>query len=89
MKIRCKINQYNSDNSRIESIKHTNTKWMEEEANVFAMCLLIPEKAIKQDLANGVDLGNGEAMKMLCKKYDVTLTTMTMRISLLNLKYKK
>lgn len=62
---------------------------MEKEANVFAACLLIPEKLIKEDLSKGVDLGDDKAMKDLCKKYGVTLTTMALRLSLLNLKYKK
>lgn len=64
-------------------------KELESEANLFAILLLIPEKFIREDLANGIDLTDDKAIKELCKKYDVSLVTMTKRISLLNLKYKQ
>jgi len=63
-----------------------DTKWMENEANVFAVCLLIPEKLIMEDLKKGFDLGDDKTMRDLCKKYDVPLNALAFRISLLNLK---
>lgn len=59
------------------------TPELEREANVFATLLLIPEQCIKEDLRIGVDLGDDKAMKKLCDKYQVTSSTMTLRLSLL------
>lgn len=63
-----------------------NNTAIECEADVFAALLLIPQKLILEDLKNGIDLGSDDDMKKLCKKYGVTGYTMTLRLSLLNLK---
>lgn len=61
-------------------------KVLETEANVFAVCLLIPKEFIKRDLANGLDLTDDTQFKKLCNKYQVTPAMMTLRLSLLKLK---
>lgn len=59
---------------------------IEKEANIFALCLLMPREMILKDLAKGVDLSSDEDMKRLCKKYEVSATALAARIGLLKLK---
>lgn len=65
------------------SIIKQQKREMEKEASVFAACILIPRDFILQDIRDGFDLGDDNRMKELCKKYGVTATTMTLRLSLL------
>lgn len=53
----------------------------EEEANLFAMLLLMPEKFVAEDVKNGIDLGNDEYINRLAKKYQVTKTMAALRIA--------
>ena len=56
---------------------------VEKEANIFALCILMPREMIIEDLRKGLDLGSDDDLKMLCEKYGVTSTALTARISLL------
>jgi len=59
----------------------------EYEANVFAVCLLIPRDEIIKDLEKTTfDLGDekSEDLKRLCKKYGVSTIAMAFRLSILN-----
>lgn len=61
-------------------------KRQEYEANVFAVCLLIPRDELIKDLETMTfDLGDekGNDLKKLCAKYGVTQTAMTFRLSIL------
>jgi len=53
----------------------------ENEATIFAMLLLMPSKFIKEDLKDGMEINDDDRLKALCKKYDVSLTAMCMRIA--------
>lgn len=57
-------------------------KKLEEEANMFAMLLLMPKEMIKMDLENGIDLTDNKSLTDLAKKYDVPLTAMAVRVAL-------
>jgi Zn-dependent peptidase ImmA (M78 family) len=61
-------------------------KKQEHEANVFAVCLLIPRDELLKDLETmEFDLGDekSEDLKRLCKKYGVSTSAMTFRLSIL------
>lgn len=67
-------------------------KRQEYEANVFAVCLLIPKDEIIKDLETMTfDLGDekGKDLKKLCAKYGVTQAAMTFRLSILKSNSKK
>lgn len=53
---------------------------LEQEANLFACLLLMPSQLIKQDLENGVDLGETGMISKLAKKYDVPENAVAYRI---------
>lgn len=55
---------------------------LEEEANVFAMLLLVPKQCLSEDLKNGIELTDNKELERLAKKYDVPLTMMAVRVSL-------
>jgi Zn-dependent peptidase ImmA (M78 family) len=56
----------------------------EQEANTFALCLLIPEESIRDDLRDAdIDLCDENAWRALCRKYDVSSWMMAARISML------
>lgn len=65
--------------------KHRKT--LEDEANVFAVLLLIPEQFLVAELEKGINLADDEDMKRLCKMFGVSSTAMAFRISLLPKKY--
>lgn len=54
----------------------------EDEANLFAMFLLIPKQFLIKDLENGIDLADSKALEVLAKKYGVPLNAMAMRIAI-------
>jgi Zn-dependent peptidase ImmA (M78 family) len=56
------------------------TTEQEEEANYFAMHLLIPEHLLAQDLARPIDLADDKAIRTLAKRYQVPLSVMVMRL---------
>lgn len=61
-------------------------KRQEYEANVFAVCLLIPRDELIKDLETMTfDLGDekSEDLKKLCSKYGVSTTAMAFRLSIL------
>lgn len=73
----------------IEAEEH---KRREYEANVFAVCLLIPRDELIKDLETMTfDLGDekGEDLKRLCKKYGVSTSAMAFRLSILKQNSKK
>jgi Zn-dependent peptidase ImmA (M78 family) len=59
-----------------------NNKTLEDEANLFAMLLLMPKKFIEEDLKNGIDLTDDKALKVLARKYEVPVTAMAIRIGI-------
>lgn len=66
----------------------TDNRVMEDEANHFAMCLLMPEKFLRADIAKmgGVDLADDKKIGKLAKRYRVPASLMAIRIgTLLNL----
>lgn len=59
---------------------------IEQDANVFALLLLMPKEMIESDLkSTQFDLADDEPLKSICKKYQVTMTAFTYRIQLLKL----
>lgn len=59
---------------------------MEDEANYFVMCLLMPKHLLEQEIKKlDIDLASDDALKYLAKKFDVSLTAMAVRLSHLNL----
>jgi Zn-dependent peptidase ImmA (M78 family) len=57
---------------------------IEKEANIFAVCLLIPKDLLLKELERKpLDLGDDTRLKELCKLFGVTTAAMTFRMSLL------
>lgn len=55
---------------------------MEQEANYFASAILIPTDLLRIEIKNvNLDLGSEEAIKELAKKFEVSTTAMSVRIS--------
>lgn len=54
----------------------------EQEANLFAMELLMPERFVRDEVnkLGGIDLADDEAMKGIAKKFRVNITLMAVRI---------
>lgn len=73
--------------------KHRNT--LEQEANVFATLLLVPEQILIPKLQKGMDLGgkkgkhDQEDIITLAKEFQVPLPVMVLRLQLLHKKYRK
>lgn len=64
-------------------------KILEDEANYFAMCLLMPSHLVKQEVAKvKLDLTNDDALKSLAKTFDVSMTAMALRLSQLKIHIK-
>jgi Zn-dependent peptidase ImmA (M78 family) len=55
---------------------------MENEANAFALYLLMPDKFISEDFKNGFDLTDDTRIKEVAKKYQVTITMVFARYKL-------
>jgi len=67
----------------IEKQEHERREY---EANVFAVCLLIPRDELIKDLETiEFDLGDEKSkdLKKLCDKYGVSMNTMLFRLSIL------
>jgi Zn-dependent peptidase ImmA (M78 family) len=62
---------------------------IEEEANTFAVLLLMPEHLLLPELKKGLDLGSDDQLKEICKKFQVTPTAFAYRYHLLMKKYPK
>ena len=61
-------------------------KVLEDEANYFAMCLLMPGHLIKQEVAKlDLCLTDDTALKSLAKTFDVSMTAMAIRLSQLKI----
>lgn len=59
---------------------------MEQEANVFASALLMPSNLLRKEVEKAkLDLASDESIEKLAKKFDVSTTAMTIRISNLGL----
>lgn len=52
----------------------------ETEANYFAMCLLMPEKFLRADIAKLKKMELDEVAETLAKKYKVSVAIMTLRL---------
>jgi Zn-dependent peptidase ImmA (M78 family) len=63
-------------------------KTLEDEANVFAVCLLIPGHLLREEIdkMGGLDLGNNKQFNALCKIFDVTHSAMALRMGLMGFK---
>lgn len=59
---------------------------IEQEANLFALLLLMPTKVIEEDLKQPIDVTDDTWLKETAKKYGVSNTALTARISY-HLKY--
>ena len=61
-------------------------KRQEYEANVFAVCLLIPKDRLIEEInkMGGFDLSDEKELKKLCKLFGVSSTAMSFRLNLLN-----
>lgn len=73
---------------RSDKINYTSavTQAMEQEANAFASIILMPTDLVKEQVAViEMDLGSEEAIKELAKRFDVSMTAMSLRISGLGL----
>lgn len=64
-------------------MSHRYNRWMEDEANVFALCLLMPRDMIIEDLKEPIDLTDDSRIKAICKKYDVSVAMLIARMKLL------
>lgn len=59
---------------------------MEQEANVFASALLMPSNLLRKEVERAnLDLASDDAIQKLAKKFEVSTTAMTIRISSLGL----
>ncbi len=62
---------------------------MDQEANYFAMCLLMPEQFVREELKKKeFNLMDDKAITELAKRFQVPVTVMTVRLIQLNLKPK-
>jgi Zn-dependent peptidase ImmA (M78 family) len=59
----------------------SQSKVLEQEANLFALLLLMPTKFIAEDLRQPIDLADDTWLKNTAKKYGVSITALTARIS--------
>ena len=59
----------------------------DREANYFAMCLLMPEKFVREDIRamGGIDLTEDKPIRDLTHKYGVSVAMMTLRLGQLGL----
>lgn len=63
-----------------------NTAYLENEANQFALALLMPETLLVKEIEKmQFDLSNDEQLKDLAKKFDVTCSALFFRLSGLNI----
>ena len=60
---------------------------IEQEANYFAMCLLMPEQFVRVDITamGGIDLTEDRQIRDLAKRYQVSVAMMTLRLAQLGL----
>jgi Zn-dependent peptidase ImmA (M78 family) len=59
-------------------------RWMDVEANAFAMELLMPTEWLMRDLGpSGIDIEDEKRMGALAKRYRVSLPVMIARIAML------
>lgn len=66
-----------------------STEWQEWEANEFAACILMPEHLVREELEkiqiDYVDDNKGSWIEKLAKKFGVSVSAMSIRISRLGL----
>jgi Zn-dependent peptidase ImmA (M78 family) len=65
----------------------TQEEIIEAESNYFAMCLLMPESFLRQDIKEmgGLDLTEDSPIRKLAQKYQVSIAMMTLRLAQLGL----
>lgn len=69
-----------------EKIQQDRKREIEQEANYFALALLMPRDLLKAEMKKmNFDLTSDDAIKELAKKFGVSTTALTVRISLLHL----
>lgn len=63
---------------------------LEREANLFALFLLMPQDLLIQEIENTkLDWTDDKSIKQICKKFDVSLTALTVRLNYLPKSAKK
>ena len=58
-------------------------KQMEQEAHLFACLLLMPKELLEKELEKPIDLGSDKDINNLAKLFQVPLTALVYRISVL------
>lgn len=60
---------------------------IEAEANLFAVCLLVPKDLLLREIdkMGGIDLGEDKDILHLCKLFQVSISTMTLRFQMLGI----
>ncbi len=58
----------------------SKNEYLEREANLFALCILIPHDNLIKDLSTVGDLYDDKCFTNLCKKYQITQGMMLARI---------
>lgn len=73
--------------SQLYNLRFMKDRDMEAEANIFAVCLLVPKDLLlaEIDKMGGVDLSEDRDIIHLCKLFQVSISTMTLRFQLLGL----
>lgn len=67
-----------------------NNKELEREANLFALFLLMPADLLVEEVEKSqLDWTDNKGIKELCKKFDVSLTALTVRLNHLSVSQKK
>lgn len=63
--------------------RQKNTRYLEDEASYFAMCLLMPERLVKSEIEKmgRIDLADDNLLKHLAKIFDVPLNAMAVRLA--------
>lgn len=63
-----------------------DTQFIEDEANQFAMCLLMPADMVMDEFRKlKIDLGGNDLIKTLAKKFEVPENAMAIRLTQLKL----
>lgn len=67
-------------------MSHRDNRYMEDEANYFAMCLLMPEVLVRREAAKlTFDLTSDDSLKYMAKLFGVSVLAMSIRLSQLKI----
>jgi len=71
-------------------MSHRENRYMEDEANYFALCLLMPEKILREEVKKvNFDLTSDDAIKYLARTFEVSITAMAVRLHDLEILWTK